>query len=76
MYNTNLLSFQQYSSALVQYKDEYSDFGNFDPKEVQKEIRRGQKLVRYSVHTNVFYMSHLSLIYHGSEYLKNFHNEI
>ena len=42
--NSNLI-FQQYSSGLGQYKDEFSDFGNFDPKEVQKEIKRGKKLV-------------------------------
>ena len=44
--NAVLLFFQQYSSGLGQYKDEFSDFGHFDPKEVVKEIKRGKKLVK------------------------------
>ena len=36
---------QQYSAGLVQYKNEFNYFGNFDPKEVKKEVKRGNKLV-------------------------------
>ena len=45
-YNADLLLFQQYSAGIVQYKNNFQDFGNFDPKEVKKEVKRGNKLVR------------------------------
>ena len=40
-----IIMFQQYSAGLVQYKNSFLHFGNFDPRDVRKEIKRGNKLV-------------------------------